>query len=75
MIAVRLPIMMCQTQMTLVAVVIHTARVILAMSVLFVVVSRMTLLKKTKRLHDVVRANGCGVTTAGFSGDNTPLVG
>ena len=75
MIAVRLPIMMCQTQMTLVAVVIHTARVILAMSVLFVVVSRMTLLKKTKRLHDVVRTNGCGVTTAGFSGDNTPLVG
>ena len=55
--------------------VIHTARVILAMSVLFVVVSRMTLLKKTKRLHDVVRTNGCGVTTAGFSGDNTPLVG
>ena len=54
--------------------VIHTARVILAMSVLFVVVSRMTLLKKTKRLHDVVRNNGCGVTTAGFSGDNTPLV-
>ena len=75
MIVVRLPIMMCQTQMTLVAVVIHTARVILAMSVLFVVVSRMTLLKKTKRLHDVVRTNGCGVTTAGFSGDNTPLVG
>ena len=75
MIAVRLPIMMCQTQMTLVAVVIHTARVILAMSVLFVVVSRMTLLKKTKRLHDVVRTNGCGVTTAGFSGNNTPLVG
>ena len=30
------------------AVVIHTARVILAMSVLFVVVSRMTLLKKLK---------------------------
>ena len=29
----------------------------------------------TKRLHDVVRNNGCGVTTAGFSGDNTPLVG
>ena len=28
----------------------------------------------TKRLHDVVRTNGCGVTTAGFSGDNTPLV-
>ena len=28
----------------------------------------------TKRLHDVVRNNGCGVTTAGFSGDNTPLV-
>ena len=45
MIAVRLPIMMCQRQMNLVAVVIHTARVILAMSVLFVVVSvsRMTL--------------------------------
>ena len=48
MIAVRLPIMMCQTQMTLVAVVIHTARVILAMSVLFVVVSRMTLLFQLK---------------------------
>ena len=28
----------------------------------------------TKRLHDVVRNNGCRVTTAGFSGDNTPLV-
>ena len=28
----------------------------------------------TKRLHDVVRTNGCGVTTAGFSGDDTPLV-
>ena len=28
----------------------------------------------TKKLHDVVRTNGCGVTTAGFSGDNTPLV-
>ena len=48
MIAVRLPIMMCQTQMTLVAVVIHTARVILAMSVLFVVVSRMSLLFQLK---------------------------
>ena len=48
MIAVRLPIMMCQTQMTLVAVVIHTARVILAMSVLFVLVSRMTLLFQLK---------------------------
>ena len=41
--------MMCQTQMTLVAVVIHTARVILAMSVLFVVVSRMTLLFQLKK--------------------------
>ena len=40
--------MMCQTQMTLVAVVIHTARVILAMSVLFVVVSRMSLLFQLK---------------------------
>ena len=75
MIAVRLPIMMCQTQMTLEAVVIHTARVKLAVSVLLVIVIRMTLLFQLKRLHDVVRTNGCGVTTAGFSGDNTPLVG
>ena len=34
----------------------------------------MTLLFQLKRLHDVVRTNGCGVTTAGFSGDDTPLV-